>query len=68
MTLHSLEEALADSAALAELVKRGGVTLSQAKALLGALADLPAVQAIRICETARRDAVRQTNRKTRTGR
>lgn len=50
----SLEEAIADSNALADVAKRASVPLADARRVAAALADLPVVQAIRICTASQR--------------
>lgn len=63
--VHSLEEVLLDTAALVDVATKAGISTTEAKRVCAALADLPIVQAIRICTTARADQVRQINRQTR---
>lgn len=68
MTLHSLEQPLADSQTLLDLAKESGITVAQARAFVALLADVPIRQAVRICTTAQRDRVRQINSQTRKSR
>ena len=65
MTLHSLEEILADSMTLTGMARDAGIPLDAAKRLCAALSEIPASQAIRICATARQEQIREANRKTR---
>ncbi len=62
MTLHDITDALVDSAALQAIAKRAGITLVQARAVAGMLADLPVTQTIRLCTTAQHDRIRQAQR------
>jgi hypothetical protein len=66
--VHSLEQALADSAVLADAAELAGITSEQAKRVVAALANVPIKQAIRICVAAEADRVRQINRQTRRSR
>ena len=50
--LYSLEEALADSSALAEVAEKAGLTVLQARRVCAGLASLPIRQAVRICVAA----------------
>jgi len=65
MTLHDLTEALEDSAVLADLARRAGITMAQARTVAAALANLPLPQVIRMCSTAHADAIRRANRAAR---
>ncbi len=65
MTVHDITQALVDSATLAAIAKRAGITPSQAKAVCGMLADLKIRDAIRICVTAQNDRFRQSQREAR---
>ena len=51
MSVHDITDRLIDSAALADIAKRAGITLEQAKAVAGMLADLSVRQAIRVMVT-----------------
>lgn len=57
-----IEEALADSSALAEAAKEIGITMAQAKRFMGCLAP---EQATRIASSARAERVRAANRDAR---
>lgn len=49
--VYDITDRLVDSLALADIARRAGVTLEQAKAVAGGLADLNIRQAIRIAVT-----------------
>ena len=62
MTLHSLTDALADSAALQDIAKKAGVTLAQARLIVASLGDLPAPQVVRLFSIAHADRLRSIHR------
>lgn len=49
--VYDITDRLVDSLALADIAERAGITLAQAKAVAGMLADMPIRQAIRIAVT-----------------
>lgn len=63
--VYSLEEALADTAALVDIATDAGIPTAAAKKVAAGLAVLPIRQAIRICTTALREEMRA---RVRTGR
>lgn len=65
MTVHSLTQALEDTAVLHEIARKAGTTVAQARTVLALLADINAQQMVRMCATARADRVRAVNRETR---
>lgn len=68
MTLHDLTSVLEDTVALHAVAQRAGITLAAARTVFAALADLPAVQVVRMTKTAQLATIREANRKTRIGR
>jgi len=65
VTLHDLEQPLADSLKLRALADHAGITEKQARAVFATLADMDIRDVIRIGETCRCDRVRQANREAR---
>jgi len=65
LTLHDITDALIDSAALNAIAKRAGITLAQARAVAGMIADLDIKQQIRMCTTCQHDRIRQAQREAR---
>jgi hypothetical protein len=63
--VHDITQPLLDSATLADMAKRAGVTLPQARMLAAMFADLPIRTAVRICTTAQLDRIRQSQREAR---
>lgn len=63
--VHSLSDALLDSMALADVAASAGVTIAQARAVVAALAEIPAAQVVRVCGIANRDRERQREREER---
>ena len=60
--VHDITDRLVDSLALADIAERAGITLAQAKAVAGMLADLPIRQAVRLCTTEQINRIMRSQR------
>ena len=60
--VHDITQRLADSLTLADMADRAGITLEQARALAGMLADLRIRDAIRICVSAQLTRIMRSTR------
>ena len=60
--VHDITDRLVDSLALADIADRAGITLAQAKAVAGMLADLPIRQAVRLCTTEQINRIMRSQR------
>lgn len=66
MTVHSLQDALQDTATLDDVARKAGITLAQARLVMAAIHDLPVLQVMRMGATSKAAQIRQLNRETRT--
>jgi phosphoserine phosphatase len=60
--VHDITDHLIDSLALADIAKRAGITMEQAKAVAGMIADLPMRQAVRMCTMAQIHRIMKSQR------